>query len=403
MVQKTSSNTGKAIPPSGAASDKRGEPMRGWALVGLAWLHFVNDGGANFLPGVLPVVLVAIGKPASLAATLMFVLVAGQALQPVTGLLGRRLGGRKLMWIGVIGVPIGAGLVGLAPNLTWLVVVLALMGAANACFHPQALAAARAFAGRRGHFGLALMMLGGEIGRGVWPLIASAAVALGSLRSLWVPAAIALATVPVVYWLLPPRQTQATEWRIRLKGRLGATGSLLAYTGVRGLVITGATVYLPILWKARGGGLIGGAALITLMLIAGLGGTLYGANLADRIGRRPVLAVAGAGMIAGVALIAWGAVPAMWAGATVLGLAAFATFPLTTALGQDLFPENRPFGSGLALGLGNALGAGLAALVGLSLGVLALSGLFWILVAAAVLDLALVAVLPLAQPNEAGV
>ena len=32
----------------------------------LGWLHFLNDGAANYLPGVLPAVLVAVEKSAFL-------------------------------------------------------------------------------------------------------------------------------------------------------------------------------------------------------------------------------------------------------------------------------------------------------------------------------------------------
>ena len=111
---------------------------------------------------------------------------------------------------------------------------------------------------------------------------------------------------------------------------------------LRGVAVMGAVTYLPILWNVRGGGLIGGATLITLMLIVGLVGTLYGGHLADRIGRRPVLVGAGVLMAACLALIAWGSGLALWFGAALLGIPAFATFPLTTVEGQDIFPENRP-------------------------------------------------------------
>lgn len=353
-------------------------PIRYGPLGGLAWLHFVNDGAANFLPGVLPAILVALGRSPALAGTLMFVLMAGQALQPVAGLLGRPLGGRRLMWMGVIGATIGAALVGFAGSLSWLLVVLILIGLANACFHPQALAAARVYAGRKGHFGLAIMLLGGEIGRGVWPLIAGAVVAWGALSHLWIPALIVLATMPLAYKLLPAPRVPTNEWRVRLHGRLLSTARLLVYVTLRGLVVIGATAYLPILWKSLGGGLVGGAALVTTMLIVGLIGTLSGGELADRIGRRPVLTASGVMMAVGLALVAWGNPVALWAGVAVTGIAAFATYPVTTLEGQDLFPENRPFGSGIALGLGNALGAGLVALVGLLASVWPLSGLFWL-------------------------
>lgn len=354
------------------------EPARYGPLSGLGWLHFINDGAANFLPGVLPAILVAQGRSPAMAGTLMFVLLAGQGLQPVAGLLGGALGGRRLMWLGVVGAVLGAGLVGFADSLAWLLVVLALIGLANACFHPQALAAARVYAGGRGHFGMAIMLLGGEIGRGLWPLVASAVVAWGSLSSLWVPALIALATVPLVQRMLPAPRVTTREWRVRLRGRLGATGRLLAYVVLRGLVVIGATAYLPILWQQLGGGLVVGAALVTTMLIVGLVGTLYGGHLADRVGRRPVLAVAGVLMAIGLALIASGNMVALWAGAALTGIAAFATFPVTTLEGQDLFPENVPFGSAISLGLGNALGAGLVALIGLLSGVWPVAWLFWL-------------------------
>ncbi|HET7268952.1 MAG TPA: MFS transporter [Oleiagrimonas sp.] len=363
---------------SEATRDAKTEPARYGPLTSLAWLHFINDGAANFLPGVLPAILVAQGRSPALAGTLMFVLLAGQGLQPVAGLVGRALGGRRLMWIGVVCALIGAGLVGFADSLAWLLVVLALIGLANACFHPQALAAARVYAGGRGHFGLAIMLLGGEIGRGLWPLVASAVVAWGSLSSLWVPALIALATIPLVQRILPAPRIRTGEWRVRLRGRWRATGRLLAYVVLRGLVVIGATAYLPILWQQLGGGLVVGAALVTTMLIVGLIGTLYGGHLADQIGRRPVLATAGVMMAVGLALIASGNMIALWAGAALTGIAAFATFPVTTLEGQDLFPENMPFGSAISLGLGNALGAGLVALIGLLTNVWAVATLFWL-------------------------
>lgn len=352
-------------------------------LVSLAWLHFVNDGAANFLPGVLPAVLVAIDRPPALAGTLMFALLAGQALQPLAGLLGRPLGGRRLMWFGVAAALAGAGLVGWTRDLAGLVLILALIGLANACFHPQALAAARRFAGSRGHFGVAVMMLGGEIGRGVWPLIASLVVVWSSFHRLWVPALAALCTVPLVYRLLPPPARGGRAWRVRLRGRIAVTLRLLLYASLRGAVVIGAVTYLPILWEAHGGGLVGGATLVTLMLLVGIAGMLSGGHLADRIGRRPVLMAAGL-VMAGCAVLIAGGGAAVWVGAALLGIPAFATYPVTTVEGQDIFPENRPFGSGIALGLGNALGAGGAALLGLWVTTIGVPDLFRVLAAVAV-------------------
>ena len=74
-----------------------------WVLGGLSWLHFLNDGAANFLPGVLPALLVSLGQPIGMAASIMPVLLLGQALQPAMGWLADRLGGRSLIIFGVLG------------------------------------------------------------------------------------------------------------------------------------------------------------------------------------------------------------------------------------------------------------------------------------------------------------
>ncbi|HYW77141.1 MAG TPA: MFS transporter [Gammaproteobacteria bacterium] len=377
-------------------------PARYRPLFSLAWLHFLNDGAANFLPGILPLVLVAIHRPPALAGTLMFALLAGQALQPLTGLLGRPLGGRRLMWTGLISALLGAALVGWTSSLVGLVMVLVLIGIANACFHPQALSAARRFAGSRGHFGVAVMMLGGEIGRGLWPLIASLVVVGSAFHNLWMPALAGLITVPLAARLLPAPVVRSFAFHVHIRGRVGAACRLLLYAAVRGGVVTGAVTYMPILWDSRGGGLVGGATLVTLMLLIGIVGMLYGGHLADRLGRRPVLVGAGLLMAGCTALIASGSGTALWLGASLLGIPAFATFPVTTVEGQDLFPDNRPFGSGIALGLGNALGAGLAALLGLSVGVIALQTLFWLLTVGALATMPLALLLQGHMRTEEG-
>ena len=41
----------------------------------------------------------------------------------------------------------------------------------------------------------------------------------------------------------------------------------------------------------------------------------------------------------------------------MLGIALFSALPVSVLAGQDIFPENRSLGSGIALGLGNSLGA----------------------------------------------
>lgn len=136
-------------------------------LAALGWLHFLNDGSANYLPGILPAMLISLGLDVNLAGAAMTALIAGQSLMLATGWLADRLGGRSLVLIGVIGTSVGGALLGLAPTAWVLFVLLVLMGVFNALFHPQAMSTARTLGGNRQGLCMSLYLIGGEIGRGL--------------------------------------------------------------------------------------------------------------------------------------------------------------------------------------------------------------------------------------------
>jgi len=97
-------------------------------LATLSWAHFLNDGAANYLPGVLPAVLLALNVPVSLAGSIMAALLLGQALQPLYGWLSDHVGGRWMIFTGIAGSTLGGAAVGLAPGYWSLVAVLLLIG-----------------------------------------------------------------------------------------------------------------------------------------------------------------------------------------------------------------------------------------------------------------------------------
>jgi FSR family fosmidomycin resistance protein-like MFS transporter len=89
----------RTLPAGGEQA--RGE-SNGARLAGLAWAHLLNDGAANYLPGVLPVVLVSLHEPVRLAGVLIAALTIGQAAQPVVGWVADRVGGRSLVVAGLM-------------------------------------------------------------------------------------------------------------------------------------------------------------------------------------------------------------------------------------------------------------------------------------------------------------
>jgi len=361
----------------------------------LSWAHFLNDGAANYLPGILPAILMSMGLSVSLAGVLMGALVVGQGLQPLTGMLADRIGGRSLTVIGLGGSSIAAALVGFAPSVVTLSVVLIVLGMSNSLFHPQTLAAVRHSSGDRHGTGMSVFLIGGEIGRGVWPLAASLLVTALGLGSIWVLGLPGLLTLPFLWRASTPLPARAkgaakVEWHKHMK----PLSILVMFSGLRGVLLYAVTAYVPVLWNQRGGSLTGGAAFITTLMIVGLIGNVVGGRLGDKGGRRRVIAI---GMLITVlGMIAFMLVNGiwMWILIALVGIGLFATFPLTILIGQDIVPENRSFGSGMALGLSNAIGAVGVMLLGPVAGALGVPAVLWVSILIGALSIPLLWMLP---------
>ncbi|MBW5799576.1 MFS transporter [Halomonas elongata] len=333
-------------------------PSRPGRLTGMSWAHFLNDGAANYLPGVLPAILISLNLSVALAGTIMAALLMGQALQPLVGIFADRVGGRIMIALGLAGSSLGGALVGLVSGFWSLLGVLVLIGVSNSFFHPQALAGIRQLGGERPGTAMSIFMVGGEVGRGVWPALASWVVVQWGLGYLWVLALPALCTLPfLLRWAprLPPRAANATP--IAWRRHAGPLTRLVAFSTLRSLMILSVVTYVPLMWTQSGGSLTTGASFITIMLVIGVIGNLGGGRLSDRFGRRALLVVAMsvAVIMLGAFLLASGIW--LWIALGVLGICLFATLPLGILIAQDILPENRSLGSGMALGLSNALAA----------------------------------------------
>lgn len=330
----------------------------GRRLGGLSWSHFLNDGAANYLPGILPALLIDLNLSVALAGAIMTALLVGQGLQPLVGLIGDRIGGRSLIVIGLFGSSVGGALISVIDSVALLFLVLLLIGVSNACFHPQALTSVRELGGRSRGTAMSIFLIGGEIGRGVWPVLAGWVVASYGRSWLWVLAVPALLTLPLLWhWApsLPSRRkvTATIKWR----EHASPLSLLVAFCALRAFVTFAVITFIPVMWAARGGSLTAGASFITVLMVVGVIGNLAGGRMADFSGTRPILV--GAMLLASLFLLLFLQLGGVWLWVVLglMGIALFATLPLTVLIAQSLLPENPSFGAGMALGLANALGA----------------------------------------------
>lgn len=364
------------------AKPERAGSLQAGRLAGLSWLHFLNDGSGNYLPGILPAILVSLHQSVALAGVVMGALLVGQTLQLPAGLLEDRVGGRMFIIWGMLGVSVSASMIGLAGSLFTLIPALVVIGVCSALFHPQALSAARRLSGKSAGIGMSLFLVGGEIGRGIWPLIASFFVVTWGRESLAFLALPAIISAAFLWRTLPiqQKQTKTSASPLDWRGHLPALSMLVGFQTMRGLAIFGSTTFLPVLWHVRGRSLTQGAALITVLLVVGVIGNLLGGHLSDRFNRHVILFGSSflSMILLALFLLSGGAL--QWVVLGVLGVFMFATQPIGVLIGQEIFPQNRSLGSGIALGFSNGLAALGVVILGLLIGYLKADGILWVLV-----------------------
>jgi FSR family fosmidomycin resistance protein-like MFS transporter len=341
------------------ATEKSRNQQGSSGLVLLSWAHFLNDGSANYLPGVLPAILISLHEPVAWAGVLMTALLIGQTLQPFTGIMSDRFGGKSIFILGLLGSAVGGGLLAFTHSLWLLILFLLMIGVGNSMFHPQALTLARnaSKAGRQGT-GMSFFLVGGELGRGLFPFLTSWIVVSIGLHNLWLTAVPALISVPFLFRKspsLPPKTADRPKihWRSHARGM----AYLISFTSLRSVMMYGVVTFIPLLWHERGGSLLAGASIITTTLVVGIVGNMAGGHVADRFGRKMPLILSSIVTALLIPVMTMASGFWLWVVAGLVGIILFSSLPITLLIGQDMFPENRALGSGIALGLANGIGA----------------------------------------------
>ena len=84
----------------------------------------------------------------------------------------------------------------------------------------------------------------------------------------------------------------------------------------------------------------------------------------------------------------------IWIVAALIGIMLFSSAPVAVLIGQDIFPENRSMGSGIALGLANGIGSLLVFVIGLFVTSQTITSVFWALAVAGLLSVVFSLMIP---------
>ncbi len=351
--------------------------MNRFGLFLLSAGHLAVDVNPGALPALLPLLFLDMHLSYTTAALVVTVgNVTSSIVQPLFGVLSDRIrasAGRG--WLVPLGCLLASGalaLAGQAPSYPLLLAAVVVSSLGVAVFHPEATRTANAFAGSRRATGMALFIVGGNLGFALGPLAMGALLAAhgrpGALGML-----VVAAVAPPVLWLAMRRVAgSAARARAAVRGaaggtptRRGALALLVAVIFFRQWTQTGLTTFIPLYFVTHLGEPAGvGNELLSVLLFGSVVGTVLGGTLADRLGRKPVLATSLFVTAPLLLLFLRGGSSGGVAPLAAAGVVMFMTNSVTVVMGQELLPRS----TGLAAGLTIGFASGLAGLGGALLG-----------------------------------
>jgi FSR family fosmidomycin resistance protein-like MFS transporter len=336
--------------------------------------HLFTDLNQGAVAALLPFLISERGLSLAAAGALVFAATVSSSLvQPLFGIFSDRNPIPALMPLGVLLGGVGMALVGVAPSYPLIFASVVVSGVGVAAFHPEAARFANYVSGARRARGMSFFSVGGNAGFALGPIVATPLVLVFGLPGtlfLALPAAlmagVMVAETPRMLRLAPEPAGTGTQEVEAAQERWGPFAVMVAVVAVRSFVYFGLVAFVAAYYeRVHGASAALGNVALTVMLAAGAVGTLLMGPLADRFGRKAVLAwsmlvlsplVLGftlVGPYAGMALLA------------LVGAATVGTFGVTVVMGQEYLPGRIGLAAGVTMGLSIGLGGVGAPLLGL--------------------------------------
>jgi FSR family fosmidomycin resistance protein-like MFS transporter len=328
------------------------------ALAALGFAHATNDTYASFLPPLLPPLIEKLSLSKTEAGLIAFLATSPALLQPVIGYLADRA---DLRWMVIVGPAIVAttmSLLGVAPRLAVVALLVIVAGLGSAAFHAVASPMAGRLAGRSLGRGMGIWMVGGALGFALGPLIVVTALNFVPLEGTpwlviggWLASAVLFACLRRIP--APPAGFASHDsWRDGFDKVKPVLVPIAAIVLLRAFLVAGTFTFLPTYLTEQGNALWFAGLSVSISAGAGMVGALVGGSMSDLWGRRRVLSA----FLVAAPLLTFALLGARdWALVPILVLLGFAVPPsqvITLALIQEASDRNRAFATGLYLALG---------------------------------------------------
>lgn len=336
--------------------------------------HLFTDLNQGAVAALLPFLISERGLSLAAAGALVFAATVSSSLvQPLFGVFSDRNPIPALMPLGVLLAGVGMALVGVAPSYPLIFAAVVVSGVGVAAFHPEAARFANYVSGERRARGMSFFSVGGNAGFALGPIVATPLVlAFGLPGTLFLalPAAlmagVMFAETARMLRLAPDETTNGSREAEAQPESWGPFAVMIGVVAVRSFVYFGLVAFVASYYeRVLGASAALGNVALTVMLASGAVGTLFMGPLADRFGRKAVLA--GSMLVLPPLVLAFVFV-GPYAGMALLGLvgaATVGTFGVTVVMGQEYLPGRIGLAAGVTMGLSIGLGGVGAPLLGL--------------------------------------
>ncbi|HZA47049.1 MAG TPA: MFS transporter [Rubrobacter sp.] len=388
---------------SGKGVDRR-------AMGALSAGHLFTDLNQGAVAALLPFLISERGISLTAAGALVFAAtVSSSVVQPLFGVFSDRLPIPALMPLGVMLAGVGMALVGVVPGYLQIFLCIVVSGIGVAAFHPESARFANYVSGSRRARGMSFFSVGGNAGFALGPVVATPLVLFFGLPGtlfLALPAALMAATlfyeVPRMLRFAPGEA--GNEKEDPAPEHWGPFARMIGVVAVRSFVYFGLVAFVASYYeRVLDTSPAFGNTALTVMLFGGAAGTLIMGPLADRFGRRAIVA---ASMLALPPLILGFTLSGPYVGMVLLaltGAATVGTFGVTVVMGQEYLPGRIGLAAGVTMGLSIGLGGVGAPLLGLLADRSGLPTAMLAVAALPVLGFILTLSLPRKTPASAGV
>ncbi|MBI5305573.1 MAG: MFS transporter [Chloroflexi bacterium] len=320
--------------------------------------HWIHDTYTAFLAPLLIVFKENLGLSNAEAGLLSVFMQEASLAQPFIGGIADRFGARYFVILAPAVTGVAMSLLGLAPNYLTLAILLTIVGVSSACIHAVGPVLTGNHSGSKLGLGMSLWMVGGESGRFIGPLVIAVAVPVLTLPNIYWLMVGGLLASAILFLNMPADPTHAAKsqqkgvsLRQELRGKRKIIAVLVGLIIIHVFMSAALVTYLPVLLHDQGETFSMASFGLASLQAAGVVGAFFGGTLSDKLGRRWMLFASilptSIFMFVFLAATGWMRLPLL----LILGFTALSITPVTMALVQESFPQNRALANGFYMAL----------------------------------------------------